>query len=335
MPLLNEYFTNLYATTFGRPKKMLTDQQMTFLAKVTKHWTKDRLEKLTTGHKYHVLPTTAAPLLRTLGILNSDATMSADTTRKFIQVNHLLSLLKPHFEDLNSRHKLVRILDAGCGSSVLTFTLAWAFKTLWSHPALVIGIDENKKLIDKCNTNRTHLSFDQEVHFFLSSISQFNWNEHVAKISNAESSSESNQRPHAVIALHACDTATDDALALAIKEKADFIAVAPCCQAELARKWKLLAEKKDKHPLAPGFHNPHLRRELAAQITDLMRVLILRGHGYEVTTTEFTMSHATPKNTLIVASRRGQFHKESQQEYSRLVDWCGGVGISLAEKAPF
>ncbi|MBT9559007.1 MAG: hypothetical protein IV100_23450 [Myxococcales bacterium] len=85
----------------------------------------------------------------------------------------------------------------------------------------------------------------------------------------------------------------------------------------------------------PAYQNPHLRRELAAHMTDLLRVLILRGHGYEVTTTEFTMSHATPKNTLIMATRRGNYHRESQAEYGELVRWLGGSEIALAVKVPF
>jgi hypothetical protein len=138
-----------------------------------------------------------------------------------------------------------------------------------------------------------------------------------------------------VAALHACDTATDDAIAIGVRQKADMIAVAPCCQAELAKKWKQFADIGLTNPMRPAFHNPHLRREIAAHITDLMRVLILRGHGYEVTTTEFTMSHATPKNTLILAIRRGNYHIESQKEYHDLVASMGGAEISLATKLPF
>ncbi len=297
-----------------------------FVEKALKHWTKDRIEKLTAGHKYQILPNLAPGLLRTLGILNQDGTMSADATRKFIQVNHLLALFKPHFEDLNTRHKEVKILDAGCGSSVLTFTLAWAYQNLWNHPTKILGIDSNAKLIDKSLANAQHVDFADTIEFKCSSISEFIWTDHPLG---------SDSRPHAVVALHACDTATDDAIALGIREKSDFIAVAPCCQAELAKKWKTLADQTKNHALKPVFHNPHLRRELGANFTDLMRVLILRGHGYEVTTTEFTMSHATPKNTLILATRRGRYHKESQQEFHALAEWCGGTSISLIEKVPF
>lgn len=304
-----------------------------FCVKVQNHWTPERLKKLTSGHKYAVLPTTAPELLRTLGILNADATMSADATRKFIQINHLLGQFRTQLEDLNSRHKSVRILDAGCGSSFLTFLITWAYKYLWDHPAQIVGVDSSKALVEKSQKNANLMGYDDTVTFLQSSIFGFNWNKTVMKLPEAATDDDVKAaRPHAVVALHACDTATDDALALGIKHKSDFIAVAPCCQAELAKEWKSFADKNVKSPFRPAFHNPHLRREIAAHMTDLMRVLILRSHGYEVTTTEFTLSHATPKNTLILAVRRGNFHDESRQEYQDLVQALNGFQISLAKK---
>lgn len=303
-----------------------------FERKVQDYWTKERLTKLTHGHKYQVLPTNAPRLLRALGLLNKDGSMSADSTRKFIQVNHLLALFKPHLEDLNERHGRVRILDAGCGSSFLTFLMAWAYRELWRHEALLVGVDSHQTLIQKNQDTARLMGVSESLKFVPSTIADVDWSAILGAIGEPIGDDPKKSRPHAVVALHACDTATDDAVALGINLKSDFIAVAPCCQAELARQWKSFADQGVSHPMKPAFHNPHLRREISAQITDLMRVLILRGHGYEVTTTEFTMSHATPKNTLILATRRGNYHKESQQEYHDLVASLGGAEISLAQK---
>jgi hypothetical protein len=179
------------------------------------------------------------------------------------------------------------------------------------------------------------MGVDNLIKFSKAAISDINWMKLLSEFSEDVSEDSKKSRPHAVVALHACDTATDDAIALGISLQSDFIAVAPCCQAELARQWKDLGDKNPEHPLNPAFKNPHLRRELAAHFTDLARVLILRGHGYEVTTTEFTMSHATPKNTLILAVRRGAFLKEAQIEYNRLKTALGDIEISLARKSPF
>jgi SAM-dependent methyltransferase len=314
----------------------ISQQSTIFINKARDYWTKDRVQKLTSGHKYHVLPTNAPLLLRALGLLNKYASMSADSTRKFIQVNHLLNQFKPYLEELNSRHSLVRILDAGCGSSFLTFLMAWAYQEVWKHPSLLVGVDSNETLISKNTQTAADMGVGERLKFFTSSIANTNWQKIMENLAMTPSPEDPKKiRPHAVVALHACDTATDDAIALGIKLKSDFIAVAPCCQAELAKKWKEFADIGLVNPLRPAYHNPHLRREIAAHLTDLARVLILRGHGYEVTTTEFTMSHATPKNTLILATRRGSFHKVAQQEYHDLVTWMGGSEISLAAKAPF
>jgi hypothetical protein len=304
----------------------------TFDLKVKDYWTKERLAKLTHGHKYQVLPTNASKLMRALGLLNKDGSMSADSTRKFIQVNHLLALFKPHLEDLNQRHGRIRILDAGCGSSFLTFLMAWAYRDLWQHEALLVGVDSNQTLIKKNQDTAELMGVSDIVKFSVSAIADVQWVDILSTIGEAVHEDPKKFRPHATVALHACDTATDDAIALGINLKSDMIAVAPCCQSELARLWKDFADKGINHPLKPAFHNPHLRREIGAQMTDLMRVLILRSHGYEVTTTEFTMSHATPKNTLILAKRRGNYHLEAQQEYRDLVKILGGAEISLAGK---
>ncbi len=314
----------------------LSEQSRTFIQKAKAYWTPERLQKITAGHKYHVLPTNAPLLLRALGLLNKDASMSADATRKFIQVNHLLTQFRPYLEEINKRHGQVRVLDAGCGSSFLTFLLAWAYQEVWKHPHLIIGVDSNETLITKNSHTAHDMGVSDAVKFFTSSIADTDWQKIMSGEQAIEVNSDSKKlRPHAVVALHACDTATDDAIALGIKLKADFIAVAPCCQAELAKKWREFADLGVNNPLKPAYHNPHLRRELASHLTDLARVLILRGHGYEVTTTEFTMSHATPKNTLILATRRGNFLKAAQLEYQDLVTWMGGCDISLAAKAPF
>jgi SAM-dependent methyltransferase len=306
-----------------------------FISKAQAYWTQERTNKLKGGHKYHVLPTNAPLLLRSLGLLNKDASISADSMRKFIQVNHLLALFKPHMEELNGRHAVPKILDAGCGSSYLTFLLAWAYENLWHHPYLAIGIDNNKTLIEKNIKTSQDLDYSDHLKFKQSPLDEVDWPSIIQEFDTHSTYDIKKSRPNAVLALHACDTATDDAIAIGIKWKADFIAVAPCCQAELAKKWKGFADSGISSPLKPAYHNPHLRREIASQLTDLMRVLILRGHGYEVTTTEFTMSHATPKNTLIVATRRGNYQIDAQREYHALTQWMDGAVISLAAKAPF
>ena len=137
---------------------------------------------------------------------------------------------------------------------------------------------------------------------------------------------------HGVIALHACDTATCDALALGVALDAELIAVAPCCQAELARAWAELDERGDAGAFAPIWGAPHLRRETAADITDAMRTLLVRAAGYEVQAMEFVPAEHTRKNTLIRAIKRSADDPGARAAYEALRAATGGAGIALAER---
>lgn len=287
-------------------------------------WTPERLAKVTGGRKLLFLPTNAPTLLRALGILNSDATMSSDSMRKFVQINHMIDLLKPGLEDLKERQKIVRIIDCGCGNSYLTFLVAWLFSRIWQHPVEILGIDTNAKLIDKCTQRANLLGLTESLTFATKSVAQC----------AEELQLSPDRRIHAVIALHACDTATDDALALALGVKADLIAVAPCCQAELAAKWRALSTTHLKHSLGVLMNSPELRRDSCATFTDALRMLLLRGAGYETTSTEFVPSQHTPKNRLILAEKRGRYLDSALSEYLTLKETLGQVGIKLEEHLP-
>jgi SAM-dependent methyltransferase len=292
-----------------------------FEAKAAVHWTKDREAKLTSVKNLLVRPSNAAWLLRVIGLLNGDATMSADNSRKFLQINHMLTLLKPQLEDLGRRHAPVRVFDACCGNSYLTFLIAWLFHEEWKKPCLIVGVDRNERLIARSTQRAADLGYAQFLSFAADTIDDGTWERHVSV----------GERPHLLVALHACDIATDFAIAAGIKGKADVIATAPCCQAELAQKWKDLGATAKAHPLAPIFRTPNLRRETAAQLTDAMRLLLLRSKGYEVTATEFVPSDHTPKNRLLLAERRGNFLAAAAEEYRALKTALGDQTIKLEE----
>ncbi|MFN8549471.1 MAG: SAM-dependent methyltransferase [Candidatus Eisenbacteria bacterium] len=306
-----------------------------FTARARAHWTKERVTKVTAGRDYPIDPAEGALLLRALGLLNADASMSADAVKKFGQINHLVTMLEPSILELTKQIARPSILDAGCGSSYLTFLLAWCFARRWSHPADIFGIDSNPRLIEKCR-ERARLAGLEGLRFEAIALEAVNWSDLAARHLPAppESARETSRRPHAVFALHACDTATDQAIALGIKERADLIAVAPCCQAELARAWARLAAEHRTGAFAPLWHSPQLRRESAATVTDMMRVLLLRGAGYEVTAQEFVPSSHTPKNTLIRAVRRGSYWLDALKEYRALRAATGDESIVLESLLP-
>ena len=283
-------------------------------ARANAHWTDARTDELLQGKNVLIRPREAATLLRALGLLNADASLPPAQVRKYFQINHMVGVLKPAFEELRSRHPRIRLLDAGCGRSYLTLLLAWCGEHVWRHPIEILGVDRNAAIIDECRRRTTIALLDHVARFEVGDIAAIDYD------------------PQAVIALHACDTATCDAIALGVARKAELVAVAPCCQAELARGWEALADAGTAGELAPIWRTPHLRRETAAHVTDAMRMLLLRAAGYEVAAIEFIGSEHTKKNTLIRAMKRADSDDAARREYETLVRATGGIGLRLEQR---
>ena len=292
-----------------------------FTATAEAYWTPERVSTRLGDKQLIMPPVQAAPLLRALGLLRRDASMTSDTLRKYMQINHMVRLLRPFVLELAETHGEVRLLDAGCGSSYLTLLLAWCFKHVWRKPAWIVGVDRNADLIAKCRRRAEQVDLEQMLRFEASSLQDLDL--------DALQPAGSRRPFNALVSLHACDTATDDALALGVKLGVDLIAAAPCCQAELSRGWAALDLSTSPNALGPLFKTPHLRREAAATVTDLMRALLLRGHGYQVTPMEFVPSEHTPKNTLLRAVRRGDGDPDALVQYAALRHAVGGAGIKL------
>jgi SAM-dependent methyltransferase len=278
------------------------------------HWTEERTRALTGGKRLEVLPAEAPVLLRALGLLHRDATMPPAQVRKFLQINHVVRVLEPALAELRARHPVIRIVDAGCGRSYLTLLLAWCARERWRHPIEILGVDRNPDVIAECRRRTALAELDDVVRFEVASLED-------VRIPDI----------HAVLALHACDTASCDAIALGVTRAAELIAVAPCCQAELARAWSALAAGPAAGPFAPIWRTPHLRREIAAHVTDAMRALLLRAAGYRVTAMEFIAAEHTQKNTLLRALR-GDADPAARAEYDALVAATGGRGLALATR---
>jgi SAM-dependent methyltransferase len=277
------------------------------------YWTPERTHALTGGKALEILPAEAPQLLRALGILDGDATMPPARVRKYLQINHVARALRPAMAELRARHPVVHLLDAGCGRSYLTLLLAWISRAQ-GHPIDVLGVDRNADVIAECRRRAVLAELDDVVRFEAASLESI-----------------SDREIHGVISLHACDTATCDAIALGVAAGADLIAVAPCCQAELAHKWSELAERGEAGGFGAVWRMPHLRRETAAHVTDAMRTLLLRSRGYATVATEFIGSEHTVKNSLIRAVR-GESNPNARAEYAGLVAATGGAGLELATR---
>jgi len=296
-------------------------------ARAAGYWTADRVAALLGEQQLILEPVQAAPLLRAMGILKRDASMTPATTRKFMQINHMVRLLRPFLLELARDRGRVRLLDAGCGSSYLTLLLGWCFKHIWREPAWILGIDRNSQIVGKCARRARLVELEDVLRFAPSAIGDFD----LSGLTAAEQPPGSGL--DALVALHACDTATDEALALGIRLEVRFLAVAPCCHVELSQKLAR-PEVSAAGALSPLWRTPHLRREAAASFTDMMRTLLLRGCGYRVTPMEFVPSQHTPKNTMLRAVRDGDGDPAALGEYRQLREALGGAGIRLEELLP-
>jgi SAM-dependent methyltransferase len=287
-----------------------------FTERARAHWTPARTAALADGKSLVLPPAEAAPLLRAIGLLHRDASMPPPQVRKYFQVAHMVTLLEPATRELRARHPVIRLLDAGCGRSYLSLLLAWCARHRWGHRLEVLGVDRNPAVVDEARRRAALAGLDDVVAFAAAPLDGFTPPAPV----------------HGVIALHACDTATCDAIALGVGLGADLIAVAPCCQAELARGWAALAEAGASGAFAPVWGAPHLRRETAAHVTDAMRTLLLRAAGYQVAAIEFVPTEHTRKNTLLRALRTGGPDPAARAGYHALTASTGGVGLALADR---
>jgi hypothetical protein len=306
-----------------------------FSEKAIAYWTPERRSDLVRDKKLHVLPHEAPTLLRALGLLHRDGSMPPAQRRKFFQINHMVAALGPSIRELVAARAAqgsvepLRIVDAACGRSYLTLLLAHTFARSYATPVEVIAVDRNAALVEE-SARRTELAgLSSVVKHRASALGEFDARRAFCEEFRCEDPAP---RVDALVALHACDTATDDAITLGVRSGATLLALTPCCQAELASKWKSLAERGVPGPFAPIHRAPHLRRETAALVTDTMRALLLREAGYESWAIELVPTEHTPKNLLLRAMRRGTRDLAARDEYESLRASTGGEGIALADR---
>jgi SAM-dependent methyltransferase len=255
-----------------------------------------------------LLPEQSEALLRELHLLTRQGSLNADALRKLKQVNHLVGLLKPALDDLQARYADPLVVDAGSGNAYLGFVLYELFFK-GREGGTVLNVEGRADLSERAKERAARLGFGRM---------QFQ-TAHLAEAQVPE-------RLHLVLGLHACDTATDEALALAIRHRADHVAVVPCCQAEVAR---LLKEQKPDadSPYAALVQHPMHRREFSSHLTNVIRALVLEAHGYQVTVTELTGWEHSLKNELILGRK---VHRESRPARQKLEALLQSTGVKPA-----
>jgi hypothetical protein len=253
-----------------------------------------------------IKPNQSVELLKELHILTRDGKLNQDSRRKLKQVYHLFHFIEPLLDEVIAARQNLTLADHGAGKSYLGFIVYDLFLKA-REVGQIYGIESRDKLVSKSQGLAAKLGFTRMSFLNLS----------------VEESTHSPQLPEQVdivTALHACDTATDDAIKFALHKQAKFIVLVPCCQAEVAA---VLNKNKNqsfsKTPLSEIWRHPIHTREFGSHLTNVLRCLQLEAHGYQVTVTELVGWEHSMKNELIIASHKGMPRKNIQQRLGHIL----------------
>ena len=249
------------------------------------------------------------PFLEDLGVMGKDGKIIKNKFDKFRQINRFLEFVEDILPQLE-KNREVTILDFGCGKSYLTFAMYYYLHELKGYDIHIIGLDLKKEVISHCNKLSEKYGYEK-LKFLEGNIADYTGVEEVDM----------------VVTLHACDTATDFALAKAIGWNAKVILSVPCCQHEINGQIQ-------NEVLAPILKYGLIKERIAALVTDAMRAEYLESEGYDAQILEFIDMEHTPKNILIraVKKKRGKSNKDSIEACENFLHITPKLGELLKQK---
>ncbi|MCX6093220.1 MAG: SAM-dependent methyltransferase, partial [Candidatus Bipolaricaulota bacterium] len=243
-----------------------------------------------------------APFLEAVGILTKSGKVKAERQGKFRQINEFLRLVEETGAFAEGATECVHIVDCGCGNAYLTFAIYHYFHSILKRSADVVGVDVKADLLERHREKARALGWDR-LTFEVGCIADF----------------QPAVVPDVVVALHACDTATDDALARGIRWGSKLILTAPCCQHELQEQ---LSQVSVPDPFRAVSRHGILNERLGDILTDAFRAAILRIMGYRTDVIQFVSTEHTAKNLMIRAVKMSESGSgRSVQEYEALKDY--------------
>ena len=252
-----------------------------------------------------IRPGQSLELLKALHILTREGKLNQDSRRKLKQVYHLFQFIEKLLQELPADAALT-LADHGAGKSYLGFIIYDLFFKA-RGTGHIYGIETRADLVQKSAELAQQLGFDRMSFLNLS-------------VAQSVDAPQLPARIDVVTALHACDTATDDAIAFGLQKQARYMVLVPCCQAEVAaclRETKALALART--PLAELWRHPLHTRELGSQITNVLRCLYLEASGYQVTVTELVGWEHSLKNELIIARHTGQKKRSAAERLRQIL----------------
>ena len=255
-------------------------------------------------------PGQSVELLKELHILTRDGRINQDSRRKLKQVSHLFQFIEPLLAELAEGGHAPTLADHGAGKSYLGFILYdLYFKALGRGH--IYGIETRADLVEKSQALAARLGFERMSFLNLS-------------VAEATQAHELPAQIDIVTALHACDTATDDAIAFGLQKRARAMVIVPCCQAEVAACLRMgKALQLSRTPLAELWRHPLHTREMGSQLTNVLRCLYLEASGYQVTVTELVGWEHSMKNELIIAKYTGQKKRSAAERLRALLQEFG------------
>jgi Methyltransferase domain len=261
-----------------------------------------------------IRPDQSIDLLKELHILTREGRLNQDSRRKLKQVYHLYQFIEKLLGEIGAQREAgqpeVAVADHGAGKSYLGFIIYdLFFKAL--NTGHIYGIETRPELVSKSRDLAQRLGFERMSFLNLS-------------VAESAQSGALPEHVDVVTALHACDTATDDAIAFGLQKQARFMVLVPCCQAEVARTLNSgKALSLSRTPLAELWRHPLHTRELGSQITNVLRCLYLEAWGYQVTVTELVGWEHSMKNELIIARYKGQRKQAAADRLKAILEEFG------------
>ncbi|WP_313693175.1 class I SAM-dependent methyltransferase [Achromobacter mucicolens] len=263
---------------------------------------------------HDIRPGQSIELLKALHILTRDGKMNQDSRRKLKQVYHLFQFIEPLLKDVQDQRGAVTLADHGAGKSYLGFILYDLFfkdqPEALKNGSHIYGIETREELVKSSEDLAKRLGFGGMSFLNLSVADSITSDKLPASID-------------VVTALHACNTATDDAIHFALEKKAKYIVVVPCCQAEVALVLRKNKAKALADPLAEIWRHPLHTREFGSQITNVLRCLQLEAHGYQVSVTELVGWEHSMKNELIIAQYKNLPTRKPAQRLTEMLERIG------------
>jgi hypothetical protein len=271
-----------FATLFTTEFDLLIEEKQGVFTSKKNNPSKNTLPSLEHNNKKnHLISTQNKTYLTELRITDANGNVFKATQDKYKQINHYIEVLSTLLKNLPKEDTL-NVVDMGSGKGYLTFALYDYLTNILNVKTKVIGVEFRKDLVTLCNSIAQKSSF-ANLHFEEGTIENYN-------ASNI----------HVLIALHACDTATDDAIAKGIKANANLIVVAPCCHKQIRKE---ITNNKTQNDISfITQHGIFLERQ-AEMVTDAIRAMILEYHGYKTKVFEFITDAHTPKNIMIVGEK--------------------------------